>query len=96
MLNTLTLPGSRTEDITNIDTMSNLNITGQFVFRIDDTVPPPGCNSTTSKLLNMYIHTIIYKYHKLFCIMEYFHSSNQLKPRANINCLIFSSPTMAV
>ena len=45
MLNTLTLPGSRMENITEIDTVSNLNIPGQFVFRIDDTVPPPGCNS---------------------------------------------------
>ena len=46
-LNTLTLPGSRMENITDIDTVSNIDIPGQFVFRIDHTEPPPGCNSTT-------------------------------------------------
>ena len=46
-LNTLTLPGSRMENITEIDTVSNLNNPGQFVFRIDDTVPPPDCDNIT-------------------------------------------------
>ena len=41
----MTLPGSRTENISLIDTASNVNISGQFVFRIDDTSPPPGCNN---------------------------------------------------
>ena len=60
MRNSLTLPGSRMENITEIDTMSNLNITGQYVFRIDDTVPPPGCNSTIGMLFNIYMHKHVY------------------------------------
>ena len=58
VLNTLTLPGSRMENITEIDTASNLlNTNGQFVFRIDDTVPPPGCNNSIG-MFNAYIHTV--------------------------------------
>ena len=45
-LNTLTLPGSRMENITEIDTASNINVPGQFVFRVDDFLPPPECNSS--------------------------------------------------
>ena len=44
-LNTLTLPPSRLENITDIDTVSNINIPGQFVIRIDDIMPPPGCST---------------------------------------------------
>ena len=50
-LNTFTLPGSRMENITEIDTMSNLNRTGQYVYRIDDIVPLDTCNSTIGMLL---------------------------------------------
>ena len=45
-LHTMTLPGSRMQNISLIDTASNVNISGQFVFRIDDTSPPPGCSNT--------------------------------------------------
>ena len=39
------------ENISDIDTASNLlNSNGQFVFRVDDTDPPPGCNSTIGML----------------------------------------------
>ena len=53
MPQTFTLPGSRTENITEIDTDSNLNIGGQFVFRIDDTVPPNVCNNSTGMLTHI-------------------------------------------
>ena len=39
------------ENITEIDTMSNLNRTGQYVYRIDDIVPLDTCNSTIGMLL---------------------------------------------
>ena len=45
-LHTVTLLGSRMENISLIDTASNVNISGQFVFRIDNTLPPPDCNNT--------------------------------------------------
>ena len=45
-LNTLTLPGSRMENITDIDNVSNINIQGHFIFRIDDLVPQTGCSNT--------------------------------------------------
>ena len=45
-LNSLTLLPSRMENVTNIDTVSNINIPGQFVIRIDDIMPPPGCSNT--------------------------------------------------
>ena len=50
--NTLTLPGSRMENITEIDTVTNLfNSTGgQFVFRIDDIIFLDNCTS-------MYVYT---------------------------------------
>ena len=39
------------ENITEIDTKSNLNRPGQFVFRIDSTTLPVGCNSSIGMLL---------------------------------------------
>ena len=44
ILNTFTLPGSRMENITDIDNLSSINIQGQFVFQIDS-VPPTGCSN---------------------------------------------------
>ena len=45
-LHTLTLPDSGMENITEIDTASNVNIAGQFVFRIDDVYSSSGCSNT--------------------------------------------------
>jgi len=72
VLNSVTLPGSRMENITDIDTQSNVNNPGQFVFRIDDTVPPPGCNSTsgmhvqTHTYTHAYVHTYVHTYTTMY------------------------------
>ena len=47
-LHMLTLPGSGMENITDIDVVSNVNISGQFVFRID-AMRTDGCNNAIGK-----------------------------------------------
>ena len=62
-LNTFTVPGSRMPNITEIDTVSNMNNPGQFVFQIDDFVHPSasGCNSTSGMYTNnMYMYNCLY------------------------------------
>lgn len=58
VLNTLTLLGSRLENITDIDIVSNINIPGHFIFRIDDVVSEPGCTNTIG--MQCEVHTIIF------------------------------------
>ena len=61
-LNAFTVPGSRMPNITEIDTVSNLNNPGQFVFQIDDSVHPSatGCNSTSGMYANnMYMYNCL-------------------------------------
>ena len=57
-LNSLTLPGSRMENITDIDIVTNLNIPGHFIFRIDDLVPQTGCSNTIGMQV-MYTHSFL-------------------------------------
>jgi len=49
------------ENITDIDTQSNVNNPGQFAFRIDDVMPPPGCDSTNSMCSNTHLRTYMHK-----------------------------------
>ena len=51
-LSTFTLPGSRMENITDIDNLSSINNQGQFVFRIDDSVPRTGCSNDVGMYVN--------------------------------------------
>jgi hypothetical protein len=44
--NYFSLPASRTPDIINVTSMSNVNIPGQFIFRVDSAeIKQGGCNT---------------------------------------------------
>uniref|UniRef100_A0A5F8H4Y3 Sushi, nidogen and EGF-like domain-containing protein 1 n=1 Tax=Monodelphis domestica TaxID=13616 RepID=A0A5F8H4Y3_MONDO len=48
------IPGSRTDDIVNVEMTTNVGIPGRWVFRIDDAqVQVGGCSNTTSVCLNL-------------------------------------------
>ena len=73
---TLTLPGSRMENVTDIETISNVNTSGQFVYRIDSTVPSLCSDGTIGEYITI-----------MLCIYcTYVYNFNYTIDRDNYNC----------